>query len=165
MIDNTIAGMEMLVELLKEWRQQSGGHLAVAIEEATAYGEALECFLSGAGFQPVVVCALKVARFKEVIGVDANDLVDAEAVARFVMVQPDLARAPAREAIQADAHGSGHYRLRQLSRRHQRWMKEHTAVCNELHAVLRMAWLPDYQRFFESVATLPGSWVPVPLIV
>jgi len=86
MIDNTIAGMEMLVELLKEWRQQSGGHLAVAIEEATAYGEALECFLSGAGFQPVVVCALKVARFKEVIGVDANDLVDAEAVARFVRV-------------------------------------------------------------------------------
>ncbi len=151
MIDNTIAGMELLVERLKEWRQQSGGQLTIAIEEVTAYGEALECFLSGAGFQPVVVCALKVARFREAIGADANDLVDAEAVARFVMVQPDLARTPARIAIQADPNASHYRRLRQLSRRHGRWTKDHTAVCNELHAVLRMAWLADYQRFFSHI--------------
>jgi len=151
MIDNTIAGMELLVERLKEWDRQSGGHLTIAIEEATAYGEALECFLSGAGFQPVVVCALKVARFREVIRADANDLVDAEAVARFVMVQPDLARTPARRASQADPNASNYYRLRQLSRRHGRWTRDHTAVCNELHAVLRMAWLADYQRFFSCI--------------
>ncbi len=151
MIDNTIAGMQLFVERLKEWHQQSGGHLTIAIEEATAYGEALECFLSGAGFQPVVVCALKVARFREAIGADANDLVDAEAVARFVMVQPDLARTPARKAVQADPNASHYHRLRQLSRRHGRWTRDHTAVCNELHAVLRMAWLADYQRFFSHI--------------
>ena len=151
MIDNTIAGMELLVKLLKEWHRQSPGHLTIAIEEATAFGEALECFLDQAGFQAVVVSALKVARFKEVIGADANDLVDAEAVARFVMVQPDLARVSARQAIQADPNASDHQRLRQLSRRHQRWTREHTAVCNELHAVIRMAWLADYQRFFSRI--------------
>ncbi len=151
MIDNTIAGMTRFVEQLKEWHQQSGGHLTIAIEEATAYGEALTCLLRGEGFQPVVVCALKVARFKEVLGADANDLVDAEAVARFVMVQPDLTRAPAQEAIQADPNACEYHWLRQLSRRHGRWTKNHTAVCNELHAVLRLAWLADYQRFFSHI--------------
>lgn len=151
MLDNTIAGMKLLVELLEEWRRQSAGHLTVAIEEATAYGEGLECFLSGAGFDPVVVSALKVARFKEAIGADANDLIDAEAVARLVMVQPDLGAVSTRKALQADPNGSHYRQLRQLSRRHQRWTTEHTAVCNELHAVLRLAWLADYQRFFSHI--------------
>ena len=55
-----------------------------------------------------MVSALQVARFSEAIGADANDLADAEAVARFVMVHPDLARTPTRKAIQADLKGS-HY--------------------------------------------------------
>lgn len=41
--------------------------------------------------------------------------------------------------------------MRQLSRRHERWTKERTAACNELHAILRKAWLADYQRFFSDV--------------
>lgn len=151
MIANTVAGMEALVELLKGWQGQSAGHLTVAIEEASAFGEALECYVSQAGFDAVVVSSLKVARFREALGADGNDLIDAEAVARLIMVQPDLGSAPPRKAVEADSHGCDHLRLRQLSRRHARWTREHTAVCNELHAVLRMAWLADYQRFFSNV--------------
>jgi len=164
MIANTIAGMQVLVKLLKRWKRQCADHLTIAIEEASAYGEAVECFLGQAGFEVMVVSALKVARFKEVMGVDANDLIDAEAVARFVMVQPDLASRPMRNAIQTDAKGSDYHRLRQLSRRYERWSKEHTAVCNELHAVLRMAWLADYQRFFSNIdgAAARAVWQEYP---
>lgn len=151
MIDNSIGGMELLVEFMKGWHQQCGGRLTIGIEEARAYGEALECYLASAGFEAVVVSELKVARFKEVLGADANDLVDAEAVARFLMVQPDAGRVPARQAVEKDPHGADHRRLRQLSRRHADWTKDHTATCNELHAILRMAWLSDYQRFFSQV--------------
>ena len=151
MFPNSIAGMQMLAGRLQEWQDRSQGRLAIAIEEASAYGEALECYVSQAGFQVVVVNELKVARFKDAIGADASDLDDAEAIARFVMVQPDQARTPARQAVQADTHGSVHRRLRQWSRRYERWTREHTAACNELHAVLRMAWLADYQRFFSRI--------------
>jgi transposase len=151
MVDNGVAGMQLLVTLLQEWNRQSNGKLTIGIEEASAYGEALECYLSTAGFQVVVVSERKVARFKEILGDDANDLVDSEAVARLLMVQPDIARMPARQAIQADPNQAQHRRLRQLSRRFNRWTREHTAVCNELHADLRMAWLADYQRFFSRV--------------
>lgn len=150
-IPNTVAGMQFLVDRLVEWRDQGGGRLTIGIEEATAFGEAVECFLDQAGFKVLVVSALKVARFREVIQADANDLIDAEAVARFLMTQPDLGRPPAREAIQADPQGDAHRQLRQLSRRHQRWTRDQTATCNELHAVLRMAWLADYQGFFCEV--------------
>lgn len=150
-IPNTIAGMEQFVERLKTWQREGAGPITLAMEEATAFGEALGCFLRTAGFEPLVVNAMKVARFREAIDVDANDLIDAEAVARFVMVQPDLARTSPTQAMRAKPGASLHFRLRQLSRRHQRWTQEHTAVCNELHAVLRMAWLADYQRFFSRV--------------
>jgi transposase len=143
--------MQFLAELLAEWRKEGGGHLTIGIEEATAFGEALECYLSQAGFQIVVVSESKVAGFRKAIQTDANDLIDAEVVARLLMVQPDLARAPARQAAEGDPHGRSHRRLRQLSRRHARWTKEHTATCNELHAVLRMAWLADYQGFFSAI--------------
>ncbi len=86
---NTVAGMESLVQRLTEWRERSGGQLTIAMEEASAYGEALECYLSQAGFAAVVVCETKVAAFKKALGGDANDLLDAEAVARFVLVQPE----------------------------------------------------------------------------
>lgn len=150
-IPNTMPGLQLLARLLRLWRDRYEGRLTVAIEEASAYGEAVACYLADEGFELVVVSALKVARFKEAVHIDANDLIDAEAVARFAMVQPDLARAPAREAVDADPHGTNHQRLRQLSRRQARWTREQTAVCNELHAVLRMAWLGDYQRFFSRV--------------
>lgn len=152
MFPNTIAGMQALVERLTAWRQQSGGALLVAMEEASAYGEALECYLDQAGFAVVVVSEIKVAGFKKALGSDANDLIDAEAIARFALVQPDHARQPLRQAVEADAHGSVHRQLRMLSRRHQRWTKDRTAAVNELHAGLRMAWLADYQRFFSDVA-------------
>ena len=126
------------------------------MEEASSLGEALECFLSQAGFSVVLVSALKVARFKEALGADANDLQDAEAIARLVMVQPDLARSATRVLLEGDPDGSHHLRLRRLSRRYERWMKDHTAACNELHAVLRMAWLADYQRFFSHVDGAAG---------
>jgi len=151
MVDNTIAGMQELVRRLHAWQSQSGEALTIALEEASSYGEALESFLSQEGFTPVVVSELKVARFKEAISADANDLIDAEAIARFVIVQPDLSRSAARQAIQGDVHGSQHQQLRQLSRRHTRWTNDRTAVCNELHAVLRRAWLADYQRFFSEI--------------
>lgn len=164
MIANSVAGMQLLVQLLQEWDGQSNGRLTIGIEEASAYGEALECYLSTAGFQVVVVSERKVARFKEVVGSDANDLVDSETVARLLMVQPDLGRLPARQAAQADPNHVQHQRLRQLSRRHARWTQEHTAVCNELHADLRMAWLADYQRFFSRVdgAAALAFWTKYP---
>ena len=151
MIANRTAGMQFLAKLLSEWRAQGADRLTIGIEEATAFGEALECYLAQAGFKVVVVSPLKVARFREAIGIDANDLSDAEAIARLLMVQPDLGQAPIREAVQADQHGCEHRRLRQLARRHERWTREKTALCNELHAVLRMAWLADYQGFFSRV--------------
>ena len=86
-IPNTVAGMQFLVDRLVEWRGQGGGRLTIGIEEATAFGEAVECFLDQAGFKVLVVSALKVARFREVIQADANDLIDAEAVARFLMTR------------------------------------------------------------------------------
>ncbi len=150
-IPNTVASMQILAERLAEWKGQGGGRLTVAIEEATAYGEALACYLSQAGFPVVVVNALKVARFKEIIGVDANDLTDAEAVARLLIAQPDLGRPTARELAKDDPHAGTHRRLRQLSRRHGRWTREQTALTNELHAVLRMAWLAEYQAFFSRI--------------
>ena len=151
MVENTIAGMQELAQRLRAWKSQSGGVLTIALEEAGNYGEALEHFLSQEGFAPVVVSELKVARFKEVLRADANDLIDAEAIARLVIVQPDLGRSPAREAVRADVHGSQHQQLRQLARRHTRWTRDRTAVCNELHAILRRAWLADYQRFFSQI--------------
>lgn len=151
MIPNTIAGMQLFVERLRHWQAQSGQSVSVAMEEATSFGEALASFLNEAGFSVAIVSALKVARFKEALGADANDLNDAEAIARLVMVQPDLIRTAARASLENDPHGSHHLHLRRLSRRYERWMKEHTAACNELHAVLRMAWLADYQRFFSHV--------------
>ena len=151
MVDNTIAGMQELARLLERWRAECGDALTIAIEDAANYGEALATYLAQEGFRLVVVCPFKVARFRQAIGVDANDLNDAEAVARFVIVQPDLSRAPASQAVQGDPHGSQHAHLRQLSRRHERWTKERTAACNELHAILRKAWLADYQRFFSEI--------------
>jgi transposase len=151
MVPNTIAGMQGLVDRLRSWQSQSPVGLTIAMEEASSFGEALECLLSEAGFPVALVSALKVARFKEALSADANDLNDAEAVARLVMVQPDLTHVAARAALDGDVHGSQHLHLRRLSRRYDRWMKEHTAACNELHAVLRMAWLADYQRFFSHI--------------
>lgn len=151
MIDNSIAGRQECVRLLEQWRKQSGEALTIAIEDAANYGEALASHLTQEGFPLVVVCPFQVARFKEAIAVDANDLVDAEAVARFVIVQPDRARraTPTTDAVRP--HASLHLQLRQLSRRHQRWTRERTAACNELHALLRKAWLADYQRFFSHI--------------
>jgi transposase len=151
MIPNTIAGMQEFVARLRHWQGQSSEALTIAMEEASSFGEALESYLSQEGFSVAVVSALKVARFKEALSADANDLNDAEAIARLVMVQPDLTRSAARAVLDGDLHGSHHLQLRRLSRRYERWMKEHTAACNELHAVLRMAWLADYQRFFSHV--------------
>lgn len=150
-IPNSLAGMDFLVQELIDWRAQSGGQLTIGIEEASAYGEALELYLEQAGFKVVVVSELKVARFKDAIALDANDEIDAEAVARLLMVQPDLCRAPLRSAIQAHPSGSTHRRLRQLSRRHQDRTVDQTRTCNSLHSVLRMAWLADYQQFFSEV--------------
>ena len=151
MVDNTIAGMQDLAERLRKWRGPSSDALTIAIEETSNYGEALETYLSQEGFPVVVVSELKVARFKQALGTDANDLIDAEAIARFILVQPDLSRTPTREAVQAHPQGTQHQQLRQLSRRHARWTKDRTAACNELHAILRRAWLADYQRFFSDI--------------
>ena len=151
MVDNTIAGMQDLAQRLRPWRERSADALTIAIEETGNYGEALETFLSQEGFPVVVVSELKVARFKQALGADANDLIDAEAIARFLLIQPDLSRTPTREAVQAHPHGTQHQQLRQLSRRHLRWTRDRTAACNELHAVLRRAWLADYQRFFSDI--------------
>jgi transposase len=151
MIPNTIAGMQEFVDRLRRWQTQTAESITIAMEEASSFGEALESYLSQEGFSVVVVSALKVARFKEALSADANDLKDAEAIARLLMVQPDLTRSAARAMLDGDLHGSHHLHLRRLSRRYERWMKEHTAACNELHAVLRMAWLADYQRFFSHV--------------
>lgn len=150
-IPNTVYGMQFLVTLLNKWRNQAAGRLTIGIEEATAFGEALEWYLREEGFEVVVVSSLKVSRFKEALGVDANDLVEAEAVARLLILQPDLGQNPAGDAIENDPRGRNHQKLRVLARRHERWRREQTAVCNELHAVLRMAWLADYQRFFSHV--------------
>lgn len=147
MVPNTIAGMQDLAARMAVWRAQSGDVLTVAIEEASSFGEALETYLSQEGCSVVVVSELKVVRFKQALRADANDLIDAEAIARFVLIQPDLSRTPARQAIEAEPHGTQHQQLRQLSRRHARWTQERTAACNELHALLRRAWLADYQRF------------------
>lgn len=151
MVDNTIAGMQCLAQRLRAWQAHSGDAMTIAIEDDTHYGESLACYLRQERFRLVVVSPFKVARFKEATGADANDLIDAEAVARFVMVQPDLSRLSAGEVVPLDPHSSQHQQLRQLSRRHARWTKERTAASNELHAVLRRAWLADYQRFFSDV--------------
>ncbi len=150
-IANSIAGMGLLAKLLGEWSQQSGGRLTIGIEETTAFGEGLECYLDQAGFQLMVVSETKVARFREVIQADVNDLNDAEAVARLLIFQPDLCRVPARVVLERDAQGDQHDRLRRLSRRHQRWTRERITACNELHHMLRMVWLVDYQSFFSEV--------------
>lgn len=150
-ISNTIAGMELFVRRLEEWRGQSGGRLTVAIEDATAYGEALTCYLTQNGFELRVVSPFKVARAKEILGPDANDLVESEAVALCVMMNPDLGCLPAVAVSPQARPGSDHQQLRRLARRHVRWTQERTAACNELHAVLRMAWLADYQRFFSQI--------------
>lgn len=151
-IPNTVEGFRLLVEMLTEWRAQSGGRLTVGIEDVTAFGEALEWYLRDAGFPVVVVPAFKVARFREALGADANDLVEAETIARLLIVQPDLGRTPARTVLENDPHGRRHTELRTLSRRHEAWTREKTRIGNELHAVLRMAWLADYQRFFSHVS-------------
>lgn len=163
MIANSLDGMELLVELLREWQAKGGGRLTIAMEEVSAFGEALETYLSQAGFPVLVVSPLKVARFREILGADVNDLADAEAVARLLIAQPDLAQAPLREVANVSGVGPQR-RLRQLSRRHARWTREQTAACNELHAVLRMAWLADYQSFFCQVhgASALAFWKTYP---
>jgi transposase len=161
---NSVSGFHLLAELLHEWRRQAGGALTIAIEETTEYGEALETYLRAEGFALLVVDPLKVARFREAVHRDANDLCDAEAIARFVLVQPDLAR-PSVQATTADTPQVARQRhLRQLARRHQRWVRERTATANELHAVLRKAWLADYQEFFSEIdgATALDFWQTYP---
>jgi transposase len=148
LIPNTITGMQLFSERLQDWRRQCGDRLTIVMEDVTAYGEGLACYLGQAGFSVVVVSPLAVSRAKDILGPDVNDLVDGEAAALCVMMKPELGRS-AREA--SEGLDSDRRELRRLSRRHVRWTKEHNATCNELHAVLRMAWLADYQRFFQAV--------------
>jgi transposase len=150
-VPNTIAGMQFLVQCLSEWKQQCGGNLLIGMEEASAFGEPLECYLHQAGFEIVTVSAFQVSRYREVAQIDANDSADAEAVARLLMVQPDLARQPAQQLTRRDPQGTACRRLRQLARRHHRLTSYLTRTCNELHALLRLAWLCDYQQFFSEV--------------
>jgi transposase len=163
-IPNTISGMHLFSERLEEWRRQCGGRLTIAMEDVTAYGEGLACYLNQAGYSVVVVSPLTVSRAQAILGPDANDLVDGEAAALCVMIKPELGRPTQQVGDAPESLDSSRRELRRLSRRHARWTKEHNVACNELHAVLRMAWLADYQRFFSVVdgAAALACWQEYP---